>query len=245
MIRFRNWWNGWRLDHEGWWVRALRRGDPLGLPAEIGFVEESCIVVRTPELAREVDTGAIYDRGGRLFPGAPMTQRRFILVARHIRDDQDNVINESTDAAGIAADVLTHLLDDPGCDYQFTVISDFRRIGSLVTTAAADATRELQFIRDAVKAYDDKLDDAANSGKDARPPNGDDYNEITYLVMNGGEPDPVRDAAHDMLAALRRAHTEILAYLTPDEVKKACPGMEVALDLIVAAIAKAEGRTDA
>ncbi|SCW95351.1 hypothetical protein [Ancylobacter rudongensis] len=62
LIRFLNWWNGWRLDLDDWWVRARRESDPSNLPSSIGFLEEACIVVRTPEQAREVDTGAIAER---------------------------------------------------------------------------------------------------------------------------------------------------------------------------------------
>lgn len=64
MIRFLNWWNGWRLDLDDWWVRARRESDPIGLPSEIGFLEEACIAVRTPRQAREVDTGEIFERDG-------------------------------------------------------------------------------------------------------------------------------------------------------------------------------------
>lgn len=84
-----------------------------------------------------------------------MNKRRFILTARHIRDDQDNVINESTDAAGIAADVIEHLLDDTECNYQFTVSSDYRDIGSAPMSLPQS---DFADIRAAAQANDDKLD---------------------------------------------------------------------------------------
>ena len=59
IARVQNWLNGWRQDMDGWWVRARRATDPdlnsLNL-AEIGFVEEASIAVRTPSDARTIDT---------------------------------------------------------------------------------------------------------------------------------------------------------------------------------------------
>lgn len=76
-------------------------------------------------------------------------------------------------------------------------------LGAIRDAIAGAPRDDLQFIRDAVRAYDDKLDDKANDGANARPPTGDDYNEITYLVLMGAAADPVRAAAHDMLGFLR------------------------------------------
>lgn len=28
LLRLLNWWSGWRVDHDGWLVRAGRHGDP-------------------------------------------------------------------------------------------------------------------------------------------------------------------------------------------------------------------------
>jgi hypothetical protein len=49
------WWRGWRIDHDGWIVRARRKGDPMNLPSSIGFIEESAIAVRTFAQARALD----------------------------------------------------------------------------------------------------------------------------------------------------------------------------------------------
>lgn len=57
------------------------------------------------------------------------------------------------------------------------------------TILADDPRAELAAIRAAVRAYDDRLDDKAHDGANAQPPNGDDYNELFGLVMNGA-PDP-------------------------------------------------------
>lgn len=55
MVEVLNWLNGWRYDLDGWIVRARYANDPHSLPADIGFVEEACIAVRTPEDARCLD----------------------------------------------------------------------------------------------------------------------------------------------------------------------------------------------
>jgi len=60
LTRIHNWLNGWRLDFDGWWVRARRENDPdisnsqYGLD-DMGFLNETSIAVRTPELARKID----------------------------------------------------------------------------------------------------------------------------------------------------------------------------------------------
>lgn len=63
MIRFLNWWNGWRYDCDGWLVRARRASDPdirhFDDTGAVGFTEESCVVVRTAELARAIDKGTM------------------------------------------------------------------------------------------------------------------------------------------------------------------------------------------
>ena len=40
----------------------------------------------------------------------------------------------------------------------------------------------LESIRNAIRAYDDKLDDRANGGANARAPDGDDYNAILSMI---------------------------------------------------------------
>lgn len=57
LIRVMNWFAGWRLDLDDWWVRAKRETDPTKLSSDVGFVEEACIVVRTPEQAWKLDRG--------------------------------------------------------------------------------------------------------------------------------------------------------------------------------------------
>lgn len=57
ITRFLNWWNGWRLDLDGWWVRARRDGDdPVGR-GMCGFTEEASVAVSTPAEARALDKG--------------------------------------------------------------------------------------------------------------------------------------------------------------------------------------------
>lgn len=52
-----------------------------------------------------------------------------------------------------------------------------------------DPRAELAAIRAAVQAIDEKIDDAANNNASARPPTGDDYNDVCAIVMRGA-PDP-------------------------------------------------------
>lgn len=61
----------------------------------------------------------------------------------------------------------------------------------------------LASIRAEIRAFDDALDDKANDGINARPPNGDDYNTIYQMVMHDAPADPLRDAAPEMLQALK------------------------------------------
>ena len=49
-------------------------------------------------------------------------------------------------------------------------------------TRGADALDELDRIRREVKAYDDDMGDKKNDGADARPPDGDDYNELISIL---------------------------------------------------------------
>jgi hypothetical protein len=65
------------------------------------------------------------------------------------------------------------------------------------------AKSPLQRIREELAAYDAKIDDDANGGENARPPTGDDYNEVLAIAYRDWKPDPVRDAAADLLAAAR------------------------------------------
>jgi len=56
LTRLLNWFNGWRQDHEGWWVRARREHDPVDfIKANCGFLEEACVAISTPEHARTID----------------------------------------------------------------------------------------------------------------------------------------------------------------------------------------------
>lgn len=52
------WLNGWRYDLDGWLVRSRRGADP-DLTAlnrsDLGFVEESAIAVRGPDIAWVID----------------------------------------------------------------------------------------------------------------------------------------------------------------------------------------------
>ncbi|SCM79899.1 hypothetical protein KL86PLE_90697 [uncultured Pleomorphomonas sp.] len=64
IIRLSNWFAGWRYDIDGWLVRARRNADPdwetvLSHRSDLGFVEEACIAVRTPEIAYEIDRGRL------------------------------------------------------------------------------------------------------------------------------------------------------------------------------------------
>lgn len=64
LIHLSNWLAGWRYDLDGWLVRARRKTDPdwttvLTHRSDIGFVEESCIAVRTPTIAFEIDRGRL------------------------------------------------------------------------------------------------------------------------------------------------------------------------------------------
>lgn len=63
-MKLLNWFNGWRWDMDGWLVRARRASDPDSLPAEIGFVEESAIAVRSHEHARSLDARCAVLEGG-------------------------------------------------------------------------------------------------------------------------------------------------------------------------------------
>lgn len=49
-------------------------------------------------------------------------------------------------------------------------------------TSGADAIDELARIRREVKAYDDDMGDKKNDGANARPPDGDDYNELLSIM---------------------------------------------------------------
>jgi hypothetical protein len=105
----------------------------------------------------------------------------------------------------------------------------------------ADHFAVLTRIREEATAYDDKMGDLANDGKDSRPPDGDDYNALMEILMSDWEPDPVRDAAADMLDVLKG-----LAGMWDPTIKPP-PGMSetpymVTAQKIHAAIAKAEGR---
>lgn len=101
--------------------------------------------------------------------------------------------------------------------------------------AIAGAPRdELQAIRVAVKAYDDKMCDTANDGMNALPPDGDDYNEIFAIIMHGVPADPMRDAAPDLLHWLKAIAGRLL------DLREHLSETEIGLAL--AAIAKAEGR---
>lgn len=53
--RVRCWLNGWRLDMDGFLVRARRASDPDRLPSEDGFVEECAIAARSVSIARRID----------------------------------------------------------------------------------------------------------------------------------------------------------------------------------------------
>jgi hypothetical protein len=94
----------------------------------------------------------------------------------------------------------------------------------------ADHFAVLTRIREKATAYDDKMGDLANGGKDSRPPDGDDYNALMEILMSDWEPDPVRDAAADLLAALK-------------DVVRIADRQTVEFHRARAAIAKAEGRS--
>lgn len=64
IINVCNWLAGWRYDLDGWLVRARRKDDPdwtmvFSRRSDLGFVEESCIAVRTPTIAFEIDRGRL------------------------------------------------------------------------------------------------------------------------------------------------------------------------------------------
>jgi len=60
LTRILTWVGGWRVDLDGWIVRARRATDP-DLPGrpDIGFVEESAIAVRSHTIARVIDRGGL------------------------------------------------------------------------------------------------------------------------------------------------------------------------------------------
>ena len=61
IIRLANWWSGWRMDLDGYWVRARRFDDPdLDEWPELGFTEEACLAVRSPRIAFDIDRGAYH-----------------------------------------------------------------------------------------------------------------------------------------------------------------------------------------
>lgn len=51
-----------------------------------------------------------------------------------------------------------------------------------------DPLAALEAIVDKINTYDDKMGDAANDGRSAQPPDGDDYNELYSIVMTIGLP---------------------------------------------------------
>jgi len=54
------WLGGWRVDLDGWIVRARRTGDPdLADRPDLGFIEESAIAVRSLAIARAIDRGCL------------------------------------------------------------------------------------------------------------------------------------------------------------------------------------------
>lgn len=106
----------------------------------------------------------------------------------------------------------------------------------------ADHFAVLTRIREKAAAYGDKMDDTANDGKDSRPPTGDDYNALMDILMSDWEPDPVRDAAADMLAALKEIACLWDPSIRPPPGTSETPYMRTA-QAIHNAIAKAEGRS--
>jgi hypothetical protein len=55
-LRVINWFAGWRLDLDGFWVRARRATDPdLALRPDLGLTEEACIAARSPAIAHDID----------------------------------------------------------------------------------------------------------------------------------------------------------------------------------------------
>lgn len=62
VINLSNWLAGWRYDLDGWLVRARRHSDPdlnKSDRSDLGFVEEACVAVRTPEIAFAIDRGRL------------------------------------------------------------------------------------------------------------------------------------------------------------------------------------------
>lgn len=51
-----NWKNGWRLDSDGWWVRAKRQTDDMVMGDSIcGFTNETSVAVMLPIDAYRLD----------------------------------------------------------------------------------------------------------------------------------------------------------------------------------------------
>jgi hypothetical protein len=60
---------------------------------------------------------------------------------------------------------------------------DDAKIGTFVVSEP-DENEELTRLKDAIVAHDNKRGDRANGGKDAQPPDGDDYNTLWSEVSN-------------------------------------------------------------
>jgi hypothetical protein len=105
-----------------------------------------------------------------------------------------------------------------------------------------DPDSVLMRIREEVRAYEAKhLDGTAPAYSDSRSPDGDDYNNLHSIIMHDWKPDPVRDAAADLLAAAKafeKIDNNYLGYQSWIDASNK------AIELISAAIAKAEGKTN-
>ena len=109
MANLLNWWNGWRLDLDGWLVRARRARDP-DLSAmnrsDIGFVDEACIAVRTPRHARMIDRGLVRPHPGGIQVMMRDVEKVAAAIARVRHADSEHVSEHDRELAEAALAAL-------------------------------------------------------------------------------------------------------------------------------------------
>ena len=109
-----------------------------------------------------------------------------------------------------------------------------------IEAGATPPPDELERIRAAVKAHDDRLNDDNKPGG-SMVPTGDDYNDIFSLIMDSAPADPVRDSAGDMLASLKTLVAQAREVIDTVD-RKDVPEWFAAVENGEAVIAAAEGK---